>query len=243
MKYSTTAYNAYIVMGKPDGVVDHLRRRKKVWTLQSAVEEAKTYPDRWSFQKGSGSAYKLLWRNNLLDSVFGPLPERASWDEVSVRKAASECKHGSDFKIKYGGAHKWAYKNGILKELFGVDRNTPECDNDVVYVWSVLDRPGLYKIGKTSKRLGIRRISYSCKKGNLVASKIWLFYTDDAKSLEKELLSFGKPYEFDYKFSGSTEFRTLSDSELQQCLALCERKSSSTEEHSGETQEVTPNAE
>lgn len=126
-------------------------------------------------------------------------------------------------------------KNGILSELFDNDRNTPECDNDVVYIWSVLGESNLYKIGKTSKRLGIRRISYACKKGNLVASKIWLFHTDDAKSLEKELLSFGQPHEFDYKFSGSTEFRTLSDLELQQCLALCER--------SGEKQEVTPNAE
>lgn len=101
-------------MGKPDGVVDHLRS-KRSWTLESATEEAKNYPDRWSFQKGSSYAYRLLWKNNLLDSVFGPLPIRPSWDEDSVRKAASECKHSYDFKIKYGGAHKWAYKKRYLE--------------------------------------------------------------------------------------------------------------------------------
>lgn len=218
---SPSAYATYHHKGKPSGVIDHLVNGRIPWSVETAMEEASKYSDRWSFQKKSGGAYRYLWKRSLLDSVFEPLPETASWDEASVRDAASKCNHRTDFKMKYGGAHKWAYEKGILSELFGETYNTPECDNNIVYVWSVKGLPDVYKVGKTSDRLGIRRIKYSCRKGSIEAEQVWLFHTEDAKRLEKNLLSFGKPYDFDYKFSGSTEFRQMNTEELKQCLSLC----------------------
>ena len=218
---SPNAYAMFRHKGKPSGVVDHLVNARVPWSVETATEEASKYSDRWSFQKDSGGAYRYLWKKGLLDGVFGPLPETTSWDEASVRDAASKCKHRTDFKMMYGGAHHWAYKNGLLSELFGETYNTPECDNDVVYIWSVKGKPNVYKVGKTSHRLGIRRIRYSCRKGSIEAEQVWLFNTTDAKELERSLLIIGQPYDFGYKFSGSTEFRYMTDEEFQFCLSLC----------------------
>lgn len=220
-KNSESAYKSFLEMGEPESVGSHLERSRKVWTVDSAITEASGYVDRWSFQKGSGGAYRFLWKRKLLGVVFGEILETNSWDEASVKEAASMCKHRTDFKMRYSGAHKWAYDKGILPELFGTTYNTPECDNNVVYIWSVKGLPNVYKVGKTSDRLGLRRIKYSCRKGDIEAEQVWLFHTSDAKSLEKALLSFGKPHTFEYKFSGSTEFRQMNVEELKQCLSLC----------------------
>lgn len=204
---------------------------RRVWDIASAVEEARKYEDRWSFQKNSGGAYRFLWKKKLLGEAFAPLPEVNEWSYEVAKEKAAECKHRTDFKIKYPGGHKWAYNNGLLSEFFGDTYNTPECDNDVVYLWSVKGKPNVYKVGKTSRRLGLRRISYSCRKGNIEAEQVWLFNTTDAKGLERSLLTVGQSYDFDYKFSGSTEFRYMTDDEFQFCLSLC--RQGSTEEING----------
>lgn len=218
---SESAYKTYLSLGRPDEVCNHLEKTRKIWDELSATEEAKKHPDRWSFQKNAGGAYRYLWKRGLLDQVFSPLPEIVDWSYDLVKEKASECKHRSDFKIKYAGGHKWAYERGLLSDLFGETYNTPECDNDVVYIWSVKGLPEVYKIGKTSDRLGVRRIKYTSRKGSIEAEKVWLFRTDQAKSVEKELLSIGKPYEFDHKFSGSTEFRQMTKTEFNHCLNIC----------------------
>lgn len=222
---SPNAYAVFTYRGKPEGIVDHLVSVRTSWSVDTALEEAKKYPDRWSFQKNSGGAYRYLWKRDLLEQVFPALPDVTEWSYDLVKEKASECKHRTDFKMKYAGGHKWAYERGLLSELFGDTYNTPECDNNVVYIWSVKNLPNVYKVGKTSDRLGIRRIKYTSRKGSVEAENIWLFHTSDAKSLEKDLLFIGQPYEFGYKFSGSTEFRQMTDTEFKQCLDICRQKS------------------
>lgn len=202
-------------------MTSHKNKPRRVWDDTSAIGEAKSYPDRWSFQKNSGGAYRYLWKRDLLGEAFPPLLEVTEWSYEVAKEKASECKHRTDFKIKYPGGHKWAYKRGLLSVFFGETYNTPECDNDVVYIWSVKGKPNVYKVGKTSHRLGIRRIRYSCRKGSIEAEQVWLFNTTDAKELERSLLIVGQPYDFGYKFSGSTEFRYMTDEEFQFCLSLC----------------------
>jgi hypothetical protein len=218
-KGSPKAYGAYIRSGRPQEILNLLTPLKRSWSIESAKQEASKYPDRWTFQKGCGSAYRILWKKGLLEDVFGPLPEKQSWNYEKVVECANLCKHRTDFKIKYPGGHQWAYEKGLLSELFGETYNTPECDNDVLYIWSVVEIPNLYKVGITSSRLGIRRINYSCRKGSVKADKIWLFYVDDAKTLEKEILSLGESYTFDKPFSGSTEFRVFDEITLNFCLS------------------------
>lgn len=220
-----SAYKAFLDLGQPSGICDHLEKTRTVWDEASAIQEASKYSDRWSFQKNSAGAYRYLWKRDLLEQVFPALPDVTEWSYDLVKEKASECKHRTDFKMKYAGGHKWAYERGLLSELFGETYNTPECDNNVVYIWSVKNLPNVYKVGKTSDRLGIRRIKYTSRKGSIEAENIWLFHTSDAKSLEKDLLFIGQPYEFGYKFSGSTEFRQMTDTEFKQCLDICRQTS------------------
>ncbi len=85
-------------------------------------------------------------------------------------------------------------------------------DNNIIYVWKYDD---MYKIGITSKRRGTGRIYDVAKSGNMRADILHYVEVDDARLIEKKLLGYGDPVRFDYKFDGSTEFRYLTDENLE----------------------------
>lgn len=217
------AYKAYLTRGKPEEATKELKTDRVKWTKETALSVAKTFSDRWSFQKGNGGAYRFLWKAGLLDEVF-PAITTTKWDKENVAEVAKSCQHRHDLRVKHPGAYKFAYKNNLLKGLFGETKNIPNCDDNVLYIWAVKGVPNLYKIGVTSRRLRASRIKYSCRKGGLKASQIWVFYINNAKETEKTLLSLGTPYKFDSPFSGHTEFRVLTQEELQLCLDMAKKE-------------------
>lgn len=194
------------------------------WDHESVRLEALNYPSRSEFQKKSGGAYRYAFRNKMLDELFpDSVKEPVSWCHDSVREEANKYQHRTDFKLNAAGAHKYAYNNGMLAELFGDTYNTPCCDNNVVYIWKVKGSP-VYKIGITSKRLNDRRIRYVCRKGDLECEEAHLVEVEDAVLVERALLSYGRPFEFGKPFSGSTEFRNLTNQEYEECLRLLYNK-------------------
>lgn len=200
----------------------NLKKDRKWWCHDSVAVEAMKYSERYEFQKGSNSAYNYALKHDLLDTLFPhSVKETVSWDYESVREEAAKYKHRTDFKLNASGAHKHAYENGFLSELFGETFNTPECDNDCLYIWKVKGLP-VYKIGITSNRLGDRRIKYVCRKGGLECEWHSVFRTENARQIESKLLGVGRPFEFEEKFSGSTEFRNMSNEELETCLMIIE---------------------
>lgn len=183
-------------------------------------QEASKYTERYEFQKHSGGAYRYAFRNKMMDELFPhSYKEPVTWCHNSVREEAKKYQHRTDFKINASGAHKYAYKHGLLGELFGETYNTPLCDNDAVYIWKVKDLP-VYKIGITSRRLKDRRVKYVCRKGNLEYETLHLVTVENAALVERAMLSYGRPFEFDEPFSGSTEFRNLTEKEYKECLKI-----------------------
>jgi hypothetical protein len=180
------------------------------WSVDTALKEAQKYESRWEFQKGSGGAYRFLWKRDLLDKAFEPY-EVNSWCYETVKEVASKLPDRKSLKREYPGAHKYAYTHGILNELFGGTLNTPSCDNDVVYLWRPKGYKNVYKVGITSKRLGDERIRYVSRKSMLEVDEVIFIETDNARQLEEQILSESDPYGFFPSFSGSTEFRIIQD--------------------------------
>lgn len=205
MKGSEGAYKAYLKMGRPEEVYSLFPLTKTYWTEETAKREASKYTSRWAFQKSSGGAYRFLWKRGLLEEIFPPRNTN-KWCEDSVRIAAKGCKTRMEFKNKAPGAHKWAYNNGLLGDLFGHTDNTPLSDNNVVYLWKVEGYCNLFKVGVTSDRLGTHRIRFVCRKSGLKYESLYMFKTDRALNIEKEILSRFRQYDFNFSFSGSTEF-------------------------------------
>lgn len=215
-----SAYKKALEHPESDYIFSHLKSDRQKWDHDRVRAEASKYTERYAFQKGSGGAYRYAFRNGMLDDLFpDSVKEPVSWCHASVKAEASKYQHRTDFKLNSSGAHKYAYQHRMLDELFGETYNTPSCDNDVVYLWKVKGCP-VYKIGVTSKRLGDRRIRYVCRKGNLECEESHLVEVKDAALVEKALLSYGRPFEFGKPFSGSTEFRNLTDQEYRECLRL-----------------------
>ena len=73
----------------------------------------------------------------------------------------------------------------------------------------------MYKIGISSKRVGKKRIWHVAGKGNMRATLLHYEEVENALALENELLKYGTKVQFDYKFDGSTEFRHLTNDDLE----------------------------
>lgn len=216
---SEGAYKAYVRLGKPESIVQHMKPFRGYWTVDSATEEASKYQDRWTFQQGSGGAYRFLWKMGLLDSIFGTPHDVQTWNRESARSAAGICRNRSEFKIEFPGAYKFSYKNDLLEEFFGETLDTPICDNDILYIWGIKELNGVYKVGITSSRLNLRGIRHVERKSNLTVDKIWLHKTSDARFLESKIKSRFPQFTFNNKFSGSTEFIKLGKSELEKLIS------------------------
>jgi predicted GIY-YIG superfamily endonuclease len=71
-KGSVSAYNSSCRNGWLDEIYSHMVELKKpngYWTKENCIQESLKYKTRYEFQKGSGSAYSLSWKNGWLDEV------------------------------------------------------------------------------------------------------------------------------------------------------------------------------
>lgn len=132
----------------------------------------------------------------------------------------------AELKRHNQSAYAYIMRNGLdtsgLFDRYGAPKL---CDGDVVYVWEAEELPGVYKIGVTSARLGTDRISFVSRLANVTPIIHTVCKVSNAYSIEKVLLQFGSAYEFDTIFNGSTEFRVLSNIQLQKTLEIISKES------------------
>jgi len=93
-------------------------------------------------------------------------------------------------------------------------------DGDAIYIWRVVGYGNVYKVGITSSRLYNARVHQVATEAGLHPEIVIIAKVNDAHTLEKLLLSKGIPYEWDKAFNGSTEFRRLTKTELQDAVAV-----------------------
>ncbi len=92
------------------------------WTTRRVAKEAKKYPTKVAFQRGSNGAYDYAWRNGLLEDICKhmisghSLVERM-WTVDNIPEEASRYIRRTDFKVGSRGAYATAVRLGILEDV------------------------------------------------------------------------------------------------------------------------------
>lgn len=194
------------------------RLRLKQWDDQLVRQESTKYTTRTEFAKGSAAAYNAARRLKIIDQLYPSLLK--SWTEDEVRKLAKTCSSKKDLKRVCATAYNAALRLNIIDDLF---ENQPQvAERDCVYLWSVKDEPGLYKVGITSHKMGDYRINQVAKEAKFSPQLVFLVKVGyaHAKVIERKMKQLGTPYKFSKKFYGHSEFRYLSPSEVAECVKL-----------------------
>lgn len=189
-----------------------------VWNANLVCEEAKKYKTRNEFHIKNSAAAQWATRNNMMDELFDNL--LTFWDFESASKEAKKYQHREEFRVGSAGAAQWASRNNVFDIICEHMTLASKTDNDAVYIWKVLGLYDVYKIGITSKRLGLKRIDKVSKESGFDIDFFVMYSVDNALSVESKLLNVGSIYDIGKKFDGCTEFRKMNDLEFDMCLSI-----------------------
>jgi hypothetical protein len=229
---SGAAYKAAGLLKARDAICSHMTEIKKpkgFWTLENLHAEALKYDNKVDFNKNSGPAYLTALRKNLLDEICGHMTARklpnGHWlNKDNCANEALKYTNRRAFSLANSSAYHGADINGWLDEICAHMDFNPSSDGDAVYIWRAIGQSfnGLtvYKFGITSARLEDRRIVEVARFANVEFEIIVLVNVKGlASALESELLKLGVSPQYS-GFNGASEFRALTDSELQTAIDL-----------------------
>lgn len=239
-EFARRAPNEYKICGEA-GVMDeacaHMRiLRAKDWNYESCLQAAQNAGSRMRFQKQFGGAYCCARKNNWLNTpdfekaLARKRVKKGTWQNIELlAQEARKYKTRVAFEEGNIGAYSSAVKYGLLENeiIFGHMEEGSVSDKDVIYIWEAVNESyngkRVFKIGVTSSRLGEQRIQEVAKKAGMEVRIIlmrWLgrWYVPD---LERYLLTFGENPKLDIK-DGRTEFRALTEEELQVIIKIIE---------------------
>ena len=198
-----------------DKACEHMQPQFR-WSCDTVTEEAKRFSSRNEFHEGNPSAAQWATKRGLMENLF---PHKLTlWDLDSVAEEALKYSSREEFRTSAAGAAQWAARNGVWDSVCAHMNLGSPCDYDCVYIWKVLGRTDLYKIGVTSKRLGTKRIEHVAGTHGFDVEILHMKHTEDALRKERTMLSFGRPADLGVKDDGFSEFRHLSDKEFCYCL-------------------------
>lgn len=214
-KRNKPAYEAARLLGLLDKLFD---LKLNQWSEESVKKESLKYTTRTQFAKGSSAAYNAARRLKIIDQLYPSLLK--SWTEEEVRKVAKNCSSKKELKRVCATAYNAALRLNIIDNLF--ENQLRVASRDCVYLWSVKDEPGLYKIGITSYNMGNYRINQVAREAKVIPQLIFLVKVgyENAKVIERKMKRLGTPYKFSKKFYGHSEFRYLSPSDVAECVKL-----------------------
>jgi hypothetical protein len=224
------AYKAAGLLKIRDEICGHMikiKNPKGHWTPEMLHLEALKYDTKVEFRQKSNPAFLIASRKGLLEKICchmeaGKLPN-GYW-QIKENCAAEALKYMNRraFSLGNSSAYHGADMNGWLDEICNHMDFNPSSDEDAIYIWRAIGHlfNGLqvYKFGTTSARLEDRRISEVARfAGMEVDIVILTTVTIPARELESKLLELGINPQ--YKgFNGASEFRALTDAELEVAL-------------------------
>jgi len=206
-----------------------VKQPKGYWSLENLQAEALKYENKVDFRKNSNPAFLTASRKNLLDQICshmeaGKLPNGHWLNKDNCAAEALKYTNRRAFSLGNSSAYHGADSNGWLDDICGHMDFNPSSDSDAVYIWRAIghefNSTPVYKFGVTSARLEDRRITEVARFANMdfeivVLTKV----TIHASELEAQLLKFGANPMYE-GFNGASEFRALTDEELQEALNL-----------------------
>jgi hypothetical protein len=229
------AYKAAGQLKVRDQICKHMAEIKKpkgFWTLENLRAEALKYDNKVDFNRKSGPAYLTALRKNLLDQICShmvarKLPNGYWHDKANCAAEALKYSNRREFSLANSSAYHGADINGWLDEICAHMDFNPSSDADTVYLWravgQVFDGLPIYKFGITSARLEVQRIVEVARFAKFDFEIVLITNViGSAGVLEVELLKLGVNPSFS-GFNGASEFRALTDPELNTALDLIRR--------------------
>jgi len=197
------------------------------WTDDEILQEAKKYNTRKEFATGSASAYETARKRGLLEEACKHMEVLINkWTYEMVSNAASKFNTRYEFQKGNLAAYAASRKLGCTDEICSHMEDGRRSDNDAIYLW-MDNHTGAFKVGVTSGRLGCDRIHHVANVGDIsdytIIRCIHLPEGIKATDIETQLLKLGDETEHD-NFDGCTEFRYLSDDELNEAIELIDQQ-------------------
>ncbi len=234
----STATNAGVQMAVV-AAMGWVKKRRDFWTYETLLANARASGASRSAEwaRLEAGAYTTALNKKLIQKIREELgwpedkkkPRSVSvWTkEMLIALVKKEgIKSVEEFCRKHVGAASSAYYHGFMDDISdaaGFDRNA-RTDADVTYLWgtdAVYNGKRVYKSGVTSSRLGDQRMREVAAAGGFVYEPIAVCKTKprQAYRLEKKVLRLGDNPGYG-GFNGASEFRALSDSELERAKEI-----------------------
>ena len=218
------AYKVYKIVKE---AFEHMTPLHESWTKERILSFAKQFRNSSEFEKANASAYNLSrkygWHEEATEHMEAIKKPNGYWTYEAVTNEATKYNSRVQFQQENSGAYTAAQKMGIIEEI-SQHMERPLSDRDTVYIWrAVSERYNgnpVYKIGITSARLGKQRITEVTRASGSKAELIVMAeIPGQAVEIEAKLLSMGGSPGYT-GFCGATEFRALSDNELNKALSI-----------------------
>jgi hypothetical protein len=175
-KESQSAYHTAHRRGLIDSICSHMQpmivkkdnkkivKKRKLWTLETAKQEAIKYKTRTELLKNALTCYRFAVKNNCLDEICSHMPENAlygmpppnkKWTKETIFEESKKYENRYEFKKYNPSAYNAAKKSGLLSVCYPVKkhfRNTPYTKEEIVKKVKEFstnadlkaDSPGLY---------------------------------------------------------------------------------------------------
>jgi hypothetical protein len=198
---------------------------EEVMTLASKFSSVKDFKD--SAPSAVGAAFRLGIYARATAHMKRLSADRM--DPEKVKQLAMSYTERKKFRVEQHSAYAWICVNGFLDEWCGhmiSGKADPEKPT-LVYIWKAVglfyNDVQVYKIGITSKALGVSRIKKVASRHNMKYEVITIADVgSSARRLERMALNIGNRIEYDKVADGFTEFRALTDGDLSVVLEAIE---------------------
>ncbi|RLA77015.1 MAG: hypothetical protein DRG30_01450 [Epsilonproteobacteria bacterium] len=198
------------------------------WTDEKIHKKALKYNRPIDFKKNETKAYNVAQQRGILKSVCSHMIRKIDkfLSDDELIKIAKEFNTKAEFREKYPSARQVIRRRQLEKEAYShmtSKREYKKPDNDTIYIWKAIgikfNNKQVYKIGVTSFRRGIQRITEVSKKSSIRAEIIEIKEIKEALRVEQSILNIGEDPKI-IGFRGCTEFRAMNDSELDKAKEI-----------------------
>jgi hypothetical protein len=226
---SPKSYDAAIRRNLTAKASAHMDRAARSWTDDEIIADAKQFKTRSEWERCS-PAYQMGLKRKLMDVACAHMEKGVKkphlWTKENILADAGRFYTRAEWRMEKNGAYSAAHKTGVMEEACAHMPISPRASSaDVIYIWRAVgeDFNGkqVYKIGLTSTRVKDWRIK-KCSRSSGFEADIVLFAEVGpgmAYSIEDEVLKIGTHPEYS-GFDGCTEFRALSEDELNKAISL-----------------------
>lgn len=216
-KSSGGAYPAARKLGILDDVCNHMTimlHNWDEWNESLIRQEALKHKTRYEFSQSqnNGGAYAVARKLGILDDVCSHM-KGDKWDEKKIYQEALKYDTKSEFRNN-SGAYSAAHHRGILDDICSHMTFFVYSPSDLIYMWSSIERPDVWKIGISSVINVDDRIRNVASDAKFTVNESYHKQIKNPRQMEKMLLASGEIVDFGRKFDGHTEFRRLNDDEL-----------------------------